>query len=616
LTCKPPAIRLEVSFKKKEQKTPKDSNMSSKETFVRDLVSRMSLQQKIGQCVVVGMSGSKVTNDLKEAITRYQCGGLRLSPFMRLFRYFSDDKARRNTMGEDYIPSQEKINRQGLPPWVSPEDYASTLNGLRELAASRNPGIPLHMVMDQEGDTSRDFTRGGVVQFPSSMGLAASGNPDLVYRTALATAKQMKASGFDMIHSPVVDVNINPDNPEIGRRAFSDDPDVVAELAIAQVKGFKDGGVIAAAKHFPGRGDSATDAHHACPSLDVSLERMNSVELLPYKKLIASGVLDSIMLAHCLYPGLDDKISTVSRRIVTGLLREELGFEGLITTDSMTMGALIDKYGVGESCAMALEAGADVILMKAENQWRGEMFYTIEKFVKQGRITVADLEAKVTRLLNLKYEYGLFENMGIVDASRASEPYSDPIVIETAKEAARKAIMICKDTDGALPLDKSEKTLLINQQFSVKTPNDHWDHPSLFQEMMESDWPDLQTFETAFGADEGGEKEEETAFRYASDGNWDRILLTNFYDRSARPSGLAKRLIEAGLPVILITNTPYSIKGLGGLILQAPAIVLNMNLSPEGLRTTRELLFGRLKGEASWPLKNYNPLKLESANLK
>ena len=173
--------------------------------------------------------------------------------------------------------------------------------------------------------------------------------------------------------------------------------------------------------------------------------------------------------------------------------------------------------------------------------------------------------------------------------------------------------MVCKDTGSALPLDKTEKTLLINQQFSVKTPNDQWDHPALFQELMEEDWPQLQTFETAFGADEGGVNEEETAFRYASDGKWQRIIVTNFYDRSARPSGLAKRLIDAGLPVVLITNTPYSIKGLGGLLSDAPTVILNMNLTPEGLRTTRALLFGKLNGEASWPLKNYNPLNLKSA---
>ncbi|HAV13273.1 MAG TPA: hypothetical protein DCX06_07275, partial [Opitutae bacterium] len=351
------------------------------ENKIETILDRMTLEQKIGQCVVVGMSGTVITNALKESIERYHCGGIRLSPFTRMFRYFTDSKAKKQQLGEDFKPSMQKIADPGMPPYCSPEQYAEVLNDLRRMAAKRNPAIPLHMVIDQENDTSKDLSRGGVIQFPSCMGLVAGGSLDVARDVARSVAIQMKASGMDMIHSPVVDVNINPNNPEIGFRAFSDDPEVVAEYAIAMMEGYKQGGVIAAAKHFPGRGDSATDAHHACPTLDVSLARLHAVELLPYKRMIAAG-LDSIMIAHCIYPQIDpDHISTVSRKVVTGLLREELGFEGLITSDSITMGALIDRYGIGEACARALEAGIDTILMKAENQWRGEMFYTIQKWV-------------------------------------------------------------------------------------------------------------------------------------------------------------------------------------------------------------------------------------------
>jgi beta-N-acetylhexosaminidase len=364
--------------------------------FIERILAAMTLEQKIGQCVVIGMSGTRITNDLREAVVRYHAGGLRLSPFARIFRYFSDDKAAQKSLGAGYRPSLEKIAGEGLPPYASPEDYVHTLNELRALAAARSPSIPLHMVIDQEGDTSKDLSRGGVVQFPSNLGLAAARDTDLTYRVSRAIGKQLKASGIDMIHSPVVDVNINPDNPEIGRRAFGDDPELVAEQAIAMMKGFQAEGIIAAAKHFPGRGDSATDAHHACPLLDVDRSRLDAVELLPYRRLIEAG-LDSVMVAHCIYPALDTEIATVSRRIVQGLLRKELGFQGLITSDSMTMGALIDKFGVGESCARALAAGIDVVLMKAENQWRGETFHTIRQWVEDGRIAASELDDKVRR---------------------------------------------------------------------------------------------------------------------------------------------------------------------------------------------------------------------------
>ncbi|MCG8480768.1 MAG: hypothetical protein MI724_16870 [Spirochaetales bacterium] len=578
----------------------------SKEQYITALLDTMSVRQKIGQCVVVGMSGTQITNDIREAILRHQCGGVRLSPFMKIFRYFSDDRAKSQAVGDDYEPSIEKVAHQGLPPYRTAQQYASMLNELRRLASTRSPAIPLHMVVDQEGDTSRDITRGGFVQFPSSIGLAASGDPDVVYRVSRAVARQLKASGIDMIHSPVVDVNINPANPEIGRRAFGDDPAVVAHLAEAMVRGFKDERLIAAAKHFPGRGDSAVDAHHACPSLDVDMKRMRRVELYPYRYLIEHG-LDAVMVAHCLYPQLDGEISTVSRTIVTDILRGELGFGGLITTDSMTMGALIDRYGVGEACARALAAGADTVLMKAENRWRGEMYYTIERWVEDGRIAADELDAKVRRVLSIKYDYGLFDAFGMVDPAGADAPYRDPVVLSTAREASRKATLIVKDELSSIPLDPSRRVLLVSQQNSVKSANDEWDHPALFQELMEAELPELRTIETQFGRNELDEKSIE---RILQREHFDLIIVTNFYDRQHEPQRYAADLIKRGLPVLLITNTPYCIKGLGGMLPDAPSIVLCMNLTPTGLATMRDVILGREIGEGRWPLLNYNPCNL------
>lgn len=578
-----------------------------KESWIEALLGQMSLEQKIGQCVVVGMSGTVITNDLREAILRYHCSGIRLSAFTRMFSYFSDEKAKKQELGAGFVPSMQKIASGGLPPYATPAQYAEMLNELRQLAAQRSPAIPLHMIIDQEGDTSKDFSRGGVVQFPSSMGLVAGKSPEMAYEVACCVAKQMKASGLDMIHSPVVDVNINPNNPEIGYRAFSDDPEVVAEYAIAMLKGFKENGVIAAAKHFPGRGDSATDAHHACPMLKVDSDRFNKVELYPYKRLIEAGI-DSIMVAHCIYPHIDpDQISTVSRKVVTGILRDQLGFEGMITTDSITMGALIDRYGIGEACARALDAGADIILMKAENQWRGEMFYTIKQWVESGRIKAEELDDKVRRILRIKKKYGLFKKMGVVNAAKAAKPFSDPIVIETCKKASQKAILVVKDELGALPLDKGKKVLLINQQNSIKSPNDIYDHPGLFAQLMEQDWPSLQTYETKFGLDA---KDEEGVLKFVQANKFDLILCTNYYDRQEKPNTYVKALIDQGQPVVLITNTPYCIKEVAGLIPSARTAVLNMNLTPEGLRTAKAVLLGQMQAEGSWPLSNYDPFQL------
>lgn len=579
---------------------------------IETILNQMSLEQKIGQCVVVGMSGTTITNDLREAVLRYHCGGIRLSPFFRIFRYFSDSKAKKQFVGDDFSPSKRKMAKQGLPPYKTVPQFVETLNELRQLAASRSPAIPLHMVIDQEGDTSKDYALEGVVQFPSNLGMAASHDPQLIFEIAFSIGKQMKAAGLDMIHSPVVDVNINPLNPEIGRRAFGDDPETVADYAVAMLRGFQKAGVIAAAKHFPGRGDSATDAHFSCPILNVDHERFHQVELFPYKKLIEAGI-DSIMVAHCMYPHLDpDNISTVSRPIVTGLLRQELGFEGLITTDSMTMGALIDRYGVGESCARALAAGVDVILMKAENEWRGEMFYTIQKWVEDGRIDIKELDQKVRRVLEIKFKYGLFENMGIVEADKSTQVFSDPLILQTSQIAAQKSILILKDDLGALPVDKNKKVLLINQLNTIKTPNHAGDHPSLFSELLEQDWHSLDTLETDFG---NNSEDEQVVLDVVEQGNYDLILCTNFYDRSCEPQAYPKKLIERGYPVVLITNTPYCIKEKGGLLTDAKTIILNMNLTPQGYQVTRDVLLGLTQPLGQWPLKNYNPLQIDERSL-
>jgi beta-N-acetylhexosaminidase len=197
--------------------------------------------------------------------------------------------------------------------------------------------------------------------------------------------------------------------------------------------------------------------------------------------------------------------------------------------------------------------------------------------------------------------------MGIVDASKAAGPYSDPAIIEVSKMAAENAVLVARDDLGVLPVDRSKKVLLINQQNSMKCPNDSWDHPGLFQEIMEDGWPELQTYETTFGST-AEQDAEVMAFVEAND--FDLILCTNYYDRQIQPNTYAKQLIEAGQPVVLMTNTPYCIGEVGGCIPGAKTILLNMNFTPEGLRTVKRVLFGDLEPKGRWPVSNYDPFNL------
>jgi beta-N-acetylhexosaminidase len=237
------------------------------------------------------------------------------------------------------------------------------------------------------------------------------------------------------------------------------------------------------------------------------------------------------------------------------------------------------------------------------------MFYTIRKWVDAGKIKADELDDKVRRILAIKKQYGLFDDMGKVDASKASQPFREQFVVETSKAAAQHAILVARDDLKALPLDKHKRVLLINQQYTLKTPNDLDDHPGLFGQLMESELPTLQVYETAFGFNE---KEDAAVLKFVEDnkGQYDLILATNYYDRAEKPHTYVKTLIDQGLPVVLITNTPYCIKEIAGLIPQAKSIVLNLNLTPEGMRTTRDVLLGRLEPRGRWPLSNYDPLGL------
>ncbi|HTY37881.1 MAG TPA: hypothetical protein VMH23_12260, partial [Bacteroidota bacterium] len=235
--------------------------------------------------------------------------------------------------------------------------------------------------------------------------------------------------------------------------------------------------------------------------------------------------------------------------------------------------------------------------------------YTIRQWVESGKINSDELDDKVRRILRIKKAYGMFKNMGIVNPDKAAVPYRDKMVVHTAQKAAQKAILVVKDELGAIPLNRKKKVLLINQQNSIKSPNDLYDHAALFQQIMEEGWPELQTFETQFGFNE---KEDAQVVKFVEDNTFDLILCTNYYDRQEKPHTYPKTLIDKGYPVVLITNTPYCIKDVGGLLPTAKTAILNMNLTPEGLRVSKAVLFGKKKAQGSWPLSNYDPFGLKS----
>lgn len=236
----------------------------------------------------------------------------------------------------------------------------------------------LLLLVDQEGGPFTSF-REGVVRFPSAMALSASGDEGLVERVGWALGCQVRRLGADVNLAPVLDVNTNPDNPIIGLRSFGADPERVARMGLAFARGVLRSGAKPVGKHFPGHGDTGVDSHLDLPRVDKPKEALEKAELLPFRRYVAAG-MPALMTAHILFPSLDPRYpATLSARILTGLLRKEMGFSGAILTDDLAMGAIRRHYGAGEAAVLAVRAGADLLLLEPDEAAVREVYARLSR---------------------------------------------------------------------------------------------------------------------------------------------------------------------------------------------------------------------------------------------
>lgn len=561
------------------------------------IIEQMSLDQKIGAMLTLGFAGTVVTNRVVEMIEKYHCGGFRLTPHGRsASANYVDPKT-----GKTVVHIQlDNGYKKGMPsPQCTAGEYKQLLNELQELARKRPLGIPLHFSTDQEGGESVNCGFSGVQLFPRSMGIKAAGDSEYAYEVAKAVGRQCRAVGFTNLHSPNVDVNTNGENPEICTRSYSDSADEVAEYAEQACRGFKEAGIIATAKHFPGRGDSAVDAHFQIPEIDVDAETMWERELKPYRNLIEKGLIPCIMLAHTIYPALDpDHVATVSKKIVTGLLREKMGFDGVITTDSMTMGGIATKYTVPVACAMALEAGADLVLMKSQGSLVEETIETIKQFIEEGRIPMEEVDRKVYRILSMKYEYGLFHARS-EDYQAPEQVLQDPAIYQLSKDAALRSVLIARDRRNVLPLSSEEPALVIEQADTARFVNLSCYPGILYQNCCKYN-KNLTYLETDYTYDEDDwNRIKEKVSNYST------IIITNYFTRGRkRNTERIQELLEMeemkGKRVVLVTNTPYELT----IPSSVDTVVITFAGTVRNCEVTAGTLFGKIQPQGKMPVKN------------
>ncbi|NLF18445.1 MAG: glycoside hydrolase family 3 protein [Lentisphaerae bacterium] len=349
------------------------------------------------------------------------------------------------------------LARRGLVGCVSPGYYRGmgSLEAILEFINDLNAAsaVPVFCI-SSSAHARPEFGPTPLPDPGSTMLFGAARDPDLAYRYARCAARESKAMGYDMVWEPCVDVNTEPRNPIIGSRSISDRPELVASIAAAMVRGMQDERVVPNAKHFPGHGDTAFDTHVRIGEVGHPRERLDAVELYPYRELIRSAGLRGIMTAHLVVPALEPDRSlpaTFSRRAIHDLLRLEMGFTGLIVSDSLTMKAIKDNFGVAEAAIRAFEAGHDIVLQDY-NEPPEPTLEALVQAVSSGRIPMADLDASVRRILEAKEWCGL-PGRAPLEPARVRAAFRQPEAMAVAEEAFAAAVTLLEG--AGLPLDCS-----------------------------------------------------------------------------------------------------------------------------------------------------------------
>ena len=403
--------------------------------WARKTLETMSFDERVGQLVVPGLNGVFTPTDSDAA--------LKLERLVRVgrvggFHVFGGGEALPPALLNPVYGTAGSRAIKGNPLAI-----AALLNRLQRASA-----VPLLFTADFEGGAG--YIVDGATRMPRAMALGATRDPGLAERAGRVGAEEGRAMGVHVDYYPVVDVNVNPRNPVIGIRSFGEDPELVARMATAYMKGIQQGGMLATAKHFPGHGDTTVDTHLDLAVVEHPRSRLDAVELVPFRALIAAGV-DGVMSSHIRLPALDptDGLpATLSRPVLTGLLREELAFPGLVFTDSMSMHAVSKRFAPDRAAALAVQAGADMVLDSPDSEaaLRG-----IKEAVARGEIAREQIDRSVARILAAKARLGLHRSR-TVDVEGVAGVVGVRTHDAVAAEIASRAITLLKDEQGQVPL--------------------------------------------------------------------------------------------------------------------------------------------------------------------
>jgi beta-N-acetylhexosaminidase len=519
----------------------------------------MRAKVEIGQKLLLAFHGKEsLPPEIQQAIRRYRPGGFTL---FRASNIEQPEQVRALT-----AQLQHAAREEGLPPFI--------------------------IAADQEGGQLMAVSE-GATQLPGNMALGATGSSRLARLAGEVLGCEMAALGINVNYAPSLDVNSNPGNPVIGVRSFGEDAELAARLGAALIEGIQSRGCAATAKHFPGHGDTESDSHHGLPVVRHSLERLRQVELPPFSAAVQAGV-QIVMTAHLALPALDgreDLPATLSSKILKGLLREELGFRGVIVTDAMDMQAIGQGEIFGEQALRAAAAGADLLLLTHDPSSHRAAF---EKLAGPGALDTAEAEASLGRIRALKRWL----------ASRPPQPGLEhvgcPAHLAVAEEIAARSITLLRDHSGLLPLRPAEtpRLVVVMPQPQDLTPADtsSYIRPALAGALRQY----YAQVDELTVPHQPQEQDIAAVLEQVRNGRYRALVLgtLNAYTQPGQAE-LARALLEYGIPVIIAAlRLPYDLAAFP----QAPTYLCTYSLLEPSMQALARTLCGETQARGRLPV--------------
>lgn len=351
----------------------KSSSKQPSKDLIQEKIDNMSLDEKIGQLVISGVESTSIDTTIQDFIQKKYIGGVIL-------------------FSRNVSTAQQVLN---------------LTNSIKDTNKSNK--IPLFISVDEEGGLVSRLPK-EFIKLPKNSYIGEIDNPKFSYDIGKSIGKELSSLGYNMDFAPVMDINSNPKNPVIGARSFGNNEKIVSELGIETMKGLQSENIIPVIKHFPGHGDTSVDSHIGLPIVNNDLNRLKNFELVPFKSAINNGA-DVVMVSHILLSKLDNQYpASLSSKIITDLLRNQLNFMGVIITDDMTMGAISKNYGIGDAAVKSLLAGSDIILVCHEYDNVNKVLDSIKLAVKNNVISEQRINQSLYRILSLKEKYKLNNN--------------------------------------------------------------------------------------------------------------------------------------------------------------------------------------------------------------